>query len=73
MERLVKIAQEDNGKFLLKIKERIDRVGIDLPTVEVRFEQLRVRCEAYDSSRALPTMFNFPANILEEIFTEEKI
>ncbi|KAL8461662.1 hypothetical protein ACS0TY_032952 [Phlomoides rotata] len=40
MERLVKIAKEDNGKFLLKIKKRIDRVGIDLPTVEVRFEQL---------------------------------
>ncbi|KAL8484024.1 hypothetical protein ACS0TY_026644 [Phlomoides rotata] len=73
MERLVKIAQEDNGKFLLNIKERIDKVGIDLPTVEVRFEQLRVRCEAYDSSRALPTMFNLTENILEEIFTEEKI
>ncbi|KAI3468295.1 hypothetical protein Pfo_024958 [Paulownia fortunei] len=65
LERLLKIAQEDNEKFLLKIKERIDRVGIDLPTIEVRFEQLSVHTEAYVGSRALPTIFNFTANILE--------
>ncbi|GMP80330.1 hypothetical protein CsSME_00035468 [Camellia sinensis var. sinensis] len=36
LERLVKIAEGDNEKFLLKLKKRIDRVRIDLPTIEVR-------------------------------------
>ncbi|KAA8521480.1 hypothetical protein F0562_012153 [Nyssa sinensis] len=65
LERLVKIAEEDNEKFLLKLKERIDRVGLDLPTIEVRFEHLNVDAEAYVGSRALPTILNFSVNILE--------
>ncbi|XWS16998.1 hypothetical protein CRYUN_Cryun33cG0029800 [Craigia yunnanensis] len=65
LERLVKIADEDNERFLLKLKERIDRVGLDMPTIEVRFEHLNVEAEAYVGSRALPTMFNFSVNILE--------
>ncbi|CAK9176321.1 unnamed protein product [Ilex paraguariensis] len=65
LERLVKIADEDNEKFLLKLKERIDRVGLDLPTIEVRFEHLSVDAEAYVGGRALPTIFNFSVNMLE--------
>ncbi|XP_031127767.1 pleiotropic drug resistance protein 1-like isoform X1 [Ipomoea triloba] len=65
LERLVRIAEEDNERFLLKLKHRTDRVGIDLPTIEVRFEHLNVDAEAYVGSRALPTIFNFTANILE--------
>ncbi|XAR69347.1 Xenobiotic-transporting ATPase [Bertholletia excelsa] len=65
LERLVKIAEEDNEKFLLKLKERIDRVGLELPTIEVRFEQLNVDAEAYVGSRALPTIFNSSVNVLE--------
>ncbi|KAM7493205.1 hypothetical protein LguiB_027814 [Lonicera macranthoides] len=65
LERLVKIAEEDNERFLLKLKQRIDRVGLDLPTIEVRFEHLNVDAEAYVGSRALPTIFNFSANMLE--------
>ncbi|KAK3033865.1 hypothetical protein RJ639_032770 [Escallonia herrerae] len=65
LERLVKIAEEDNEKFLLKLKERIDRVGLDLPTIEVRFEHLNVDAEAYVGGRALPTIFNFSINMLQ--------
>ncbi|XP_052210664.1 pleiotropic drug resistance protein 1-like [Diospyros lotus] len=65
LERLVKIAEEDNEKFLLKLKERIVRVGLDLPTIQVRFEHLSVGAEAYVGSRALPTILNFCINILE--------
>ncbi|PPS17338.1 hypothetical protein GOBAR_AA03233 [Gossypium barbadense] len=65
LERLVRIAEDDNERFLLKLKERIDRVGLDMPTIEVRFEHLNVEAEAYVGSRALPTIFNFSANILE--------
>uniref|UniRef100_A0A2N9HR76 ABC transporter domain-containing protein n=1 Tax=Fagus sylvatica TaxID=28930 RepID=A0A2N9HR76_FAGSY len=65
LERLVKVAEEDNEKFLLKVRKRIDRVGIDLPTIEVRFEHLNVEAEAFVGGRALPTFFNFSVNIVE--------
>ncbi|GLT67729.1 hypothetical protein SLA2020_400150 [Shorea laevis] len=65
IERLVKVAEEDNERFLLKLRERIDRVGINLPTIEVRFQHLNVEAEAYVGSRALPTFINFIANIME--------
>ncbi|KZV20014.1 pleiotropic drug resistance protein 1-like [Dorcoceras hygrometricum] len=65
VERLLKLVEQGNEKFLLKLKERIDRVGLDLPTIEVRFEHLNIDAEAYVGSRALPTVFNFTVNILE--------
>ncbi|KAI4329293.1 hypothetical protein L6164_021576 [Bauhinia variegata] len=65
LERLIRVAEEDNEKFLLKLKERIDRVGIETPTVEVRFEQLNVEAEAFLGSRALPSFINFGVNIVE--------
>ncbi|XVE63543.1 hypothetical protein DITRI_Ditri07aG0028400 [Diplodiscus trichospermus] len=65
MNRLVKVAEEDNEKFLLKLRDRIDRVGVQLPTIEVRFEHLNVEAEVYEGNRALPTMFNFSVNMLE--------
>ncbi|XAR70928.1 Xenobiotic-transporting ATPase [Bertholletia excelsa] len=67
LERLVRTAGEDNERFLLKLKQRIDRVGVDLPTIEVRFEHVNVDAEAYVGSRALPTMFNFSVNMVEDI------
>ncbi|CAL5366646.1 unnamed protein product [Camellia sinensis] len=63
--RLVKIAEDDNEKFLLKLKKRIDRVGIDLPTIEVRFEHLNVDAEAYVGGRAFSTILNFSINLFE--------
>ncbi|KAL0291437.1 UNVERIFIED_CONTAM: Pleiotropic drug resistance protein 1 [Sesamum radiatum] len=66
LERLVRVAEEDNEKFLLKRKKRIDRVGIELPRIEVRFEHLTVETEAYVGSRAMPSFMNFYTNILEE-------
>lgn len=41
------------------------RVGIHVPTIEVRFEHLNVEAEAYVGSRALPTFFNYSVNMLE--------
>ncbi|KAL3616103.1 transcription factor [Castilleja foliolosa] len=69
VERLLRMAEEGNEKFLMKLKERIQRVGLDLPTIEVRFEQLSVDAEAYGSGRALPTVLNFVVNILEGILS----
>lgn len=46
------------------------RGGIEIPTVEVRFEHLNVETEVYLGSRALPTIFNSFANIVEVITCE---
>ncbi|XP_009596530.1 pleiotropic drug resistance protein 1-like [Nicotiana tabacum] len=67
LERLVKVADEDNEKFLLKLKNRIDRVGIDLPTIEVRYEHLNIDADAYVGSRGLPTFMNFMTNFVETL------
>ncbi|WVZ20778.1 hypothetical protein V8G54_008100 [Vigna mungo] len=67
VERLVKIAEQDNEKFLFKLRDRIDRVGLEIPTIEVRFEHLNVEAEAHVGSRALPTIFNFCIDLLEVI------
>ncbi|KAK2974340.1 hypothetical protein RJ640_021196, partial [Escallonia rubra] len=65
VERLVKIPEEDNEKFLLKLKNRTDTVGINLSTIQIRFEHLNVEAKAYAGSRSLPTSLNFNINILE--------
>ncbi|KAF3674465.1 Pleiotropic drug resistance protein 1 [Capsicum annuum] len=67
VERLVKVADEDNEKFLWKLRNRIDRVGIDLPEIEVRYEHLTIEADAYVGSRALPTFTNFITNFLETV------
>ncbi|EXB94131.1 Pleiotropic drug resistance protein 1 [Morus notabilis] len=54
IERLVKTAEKDNEKFLLKLKD-------------LRFEHLDVEAEVYVGSRALPTILNFLVNIFEGI------
>jgi hypothetical protein len=41
------------------------RVGIDIPTIEVRYERLTVEAEAYVGSRALPTFTNFTIGAVE--------
>ncbi|KAK6267966.1 hypothetical protein QUC31_012126 [Theobroma cacao] len=65
VERLVKNTEEENEKFLLKLRNRIDRVGIKLPTIEVRFEHLNVDAEAYVGSRGLPTFLSYYTNMVE--------
>ncbi|CAN4095920.1 unnamed protein product [Withania somnifera] len=67
LDRLVKVADEDNEKFLLKLKNRIDTVGIELPSIEVRYEHLNVDADAYIGSRALPTFINFMTNFVETL------
>ncbi|XP_022979404.1 pleiotropic drug resistance protein 1-like [Cucurbita maxima] len=65
MEMLLKVAEEDNEKFLLKLHNRFQRVGIEVPTIEVRFEQLNVKADVHVGSRALPTVVNFTLNMVE--------
>ncbi|XP_030479880.1 pleiotropic drug resistance protein 1 [Cannabis sativa] len=65
VETLVKVPEEYNQTFLTKLKNRIDSVGIELPTVEVRFEHLNVETDIYVGERALPSFINFTTNVIE--------
>ncbi|XP_058780574.1 ABC transporter G family member 35-like [Vicia villosa] len=65
IDKIFKVAEEDNEKYLQKFRDRIDKVGIKLPTVEVRFENLSIEADSYVGSRALPTLPNVTLNMLE--------
>ncbi|EAZ42587.1 hypothetical protein OsJ_27151 [Oryza sativa Japonica Group] len=67
LERLVRVAEEDHESFLLKLKQRIDRVGLDFPTIEVRYEHLSIDALAHVGSRGLPTFLNTTLNSLESL------
>ncbi|GJN18417.1 hypothetical protein PR202_gb05578 [Eleusine coracana subsp. coracana] len=66
LDRVMRVADEDNERFLLKLKDRIDRVGIDMPTIEVRFENLEAEAEVRVGSSGLPTVLNSVINTVEE-------
>jgi hypothetical protein len=65
IERLVRAADDDHERFLLKLKERMDRVGIDYPTIEVRYESLQVEADVHVGDRGLPTLLNSVTNTVE--------
>ncbi|KAG2590008.1 hypothetical protein PVAP13_5NG316444 [Panicum virgatum] len=67
IERLVRAADDDHERFLLKLKERMDRVGIDYPTIEVRYEHLEVEAQVHVGNRGLPTLINSVTNTIESI------
>ncbi|KAI3924912.1 hypothetical protein MKW98_031163 [Papaver atlanticum] len=56
MSGILKVVEEDNEKFLRRLRNRVDRVGIDIPKIEVRFENLSVEGDAFVASR---TIFGF--------------
>ncbi|KAK9682599.1 hypothetical protein RND81_10G084400 [Saponaria officinalis] len=65
LDRLIKIAEDDNERFLLRLRQRIDRVGIDIPTIEVRYEHLSIGAQVLVGSGGLPSVFNFFTNTIE--------
>ncbi|KAL3515877.1 hypothetical protein ACH5RR_022779 [Cinchona calisaya] len=59
IEKLIRHIEHDNLKLLQKIRNRIDKVGIKLPTVEVRFSNLHVEAECeVVYGKPLPTLWN---------------
>nr|Q8GU88.1 RecName: Full=ABC transporter G family member 39; Short=OsABCG39; AltName: Full=Pleiotropic drug resistance protein 7; Short=OsPDR7 [Oryza sativa Japonica Group]BAD24998.1 PDR-like ABC transporter [Oryza sativa Japonica Group]BAD25007.1 PDR-like ABC transporter [Oryza sativa Japonica Group]CAD59570.1 PDR-like ABC transporter [Oryza sativa Japonica Group] len=73
IERLVRTAEEDNERFLLKLRDRMERVGIDNPTIEVRFENLSIDAEAYVGNRGIPTFTNFFSNKIMDVLSAMRI
>jgi hypothetical protein len=41
------------------------RVGLDIPTIEVRYQNLKIDAEAFVGSRALPSFVNAATNVIE--------
>lgn len=52
---------------MLKTLPCFNRVGIDSPKIEFRFEHLSVEGDAYAGTRALPTLVNVSMNKLEVV------
>ncbi|KAL3324836.1 hypothetical protein AABB24_038775 [Solanum stoloniferum] len=67
MESILKVVEDDNEKFLRRLRNRTDRVGIEIPKIEVRFENLSVEGDAYVGTRALPTLLNSTLNTIEAV------
>ncbi|CAH8313801.1 unnamed protein product [Eruca vesicaria subsp. sativa] len=68
IEKLIQHIENDNLKLLKKIRKRIDRVGMELPTIEVRYENLKVEaeCEIVEG-KALPTLWNTAKRVLFDL------
>ncbi|ONK76807.1 uncharacterized protein A4U43_C02F40 [Asparagus officinalis] len=65
--------EQDNYNLLAGIKARLDRVGLEVPTVEVRFHELNVSANVYVGDRALPSLPNFTRNAFEMLLTSLRI
>ncbi|KAK9066226.1 hypothetical protein SSX86_013547 [Deinandra increscens subsp. villosa] len=65
IDSIFKVAEDDNGRFLRKFRDRVDKVGISLPSVEVRFQNLTIEADCYIGDRALPSLPNAARNIFE--------
>ncbi|KAL6621235.1 hypothetical protein ACP70R_033667 [Stipagrostis hirtigluma subsp. patula] len=64
VERLVGVNGDDHERFLLNIKKRFDCVGMELPTIEVRAEELAVEAEVHTGRRETPNLLNSVMNTI---------
>ncbi|ESW34862.1 hypothetical protein PHAVU_001G187800 [Phaseolus vulgaris] len=67
LERVLKFVDDDNEKFLRKLRDRINRVGIIIPKIEIRFENVSVEGNVHVGTRSLPTLLNVTLNSFETI------
>ncbi|KAK4491334.1 hypothetical protein RD792_002070 [Penstemon davidsonii] len=59
IEKLIKHIEHDNLRLLHKMRKRMDKVGVKHPTIEVRFDNLRVEAECQVVyGKPLPTLWN---------------
>ncbi|XVF38963.1 hypothetical protein REPUB_Repub20aG0148300 [Reevesia pubescens] len=68
IEKLIKQIENDNLRLLQKLRDRIDKVGVKLPTVEVRYKNLYVEAECQlVHGKPLPTLWNATKSMLSGI------
>ncbi|KAK7291743.1 hypothetical protein RIF29_07126 [Crotalaria pallida] len=59
IDKLIKHIENDNLQLLQKLRERMERVGVKLPTVEVKYKNLNVEAECeVVQGKPLPTLWN---------------
>ncbi|WZZ75304.1 hypothetical protein YC2023_086674 [Brassica napus] len=70
---LIRHVEDDNLRLLQKIKNRIDEVGLELPTMEVRFSDLFVEAECEVVYRKpIPTLWNAIASRISRVMCLKK-
>uniref|UniRef100_A0A7N0VKM0 ABC transporter domain-containing protein n=1 Tax=Kalanchoe fedtschenkoi TaxID=63787 RepID=A0A7N0VKM0_KALFE len=66
---MIKIIDQDNLHFLSKLKERLDRVDLKLPTTEIRYDNLSVEAESeVDHKYGPPTLWTSVKNTYHATF-----
>ncbi|CAI9100257.1 OLC1v1037214C1 [Oldenlandia corymbosa var. corymbosa] len=73
LDRLVNSVDDDWEKFFNRMRRRFDRVDLEFPKIEVRFQHLRVESFVHVGSRALPTIPNFIFNMTEALLRNLRI
>lgn len=59
IEKLIKNNEKDNLRLLQKLKRRVDKVGLRLPTVDVRYKNLSIEAECeVVRGKPLPSVWN---------------
>ncbi|WCJ30776.1 ABC transporter G family member 37 [Euphorbia peplus] len=67
IEKLIKHIEHDNLRLLKNLRKRINKVGVKLPTVEVRYKNLCVEAECkVVHGRPLPTLWNTAKSMICE-------
>jgi len=65
LDKLHRKAADEDEQLFVKMRQRLDRVGIELPSVEVRYENFTVKANCHVGNRGLPTLLNVLRNIGE--------
>ncbi|RAL37256.1 hypothetical protein DM860_004178 [Cuscuta australis] len=73
LDRLFASVDDDWEKFFTRMRLRFDRVDLDFPKIEVRFQNLKVETFVHVGSRALPTIPNFVINMTEALLRTLKM
>ncbi|KAG8367402.1 hypothetical protein BUALT_Bualt16G0068200 [Buddleja alternifolia] len=73
LDRLINSVEDDWDKFFTRVRRRFQRVDLDFPKVEVRFQHLTVESFVHIGSRALPTIPNFIINMAEALFRQLRL
>ncbi|KAL2477702.1 ABC transporter G family member 37 [Forsythia ovata] len=68
IEKLIKHIEHDNLRLLQKIRKRIDRAGVKLSAIEVRYTNLSIEAECeVVYGKPLPTLWNSVKSMLSDL------
>ncbi|CAI6008518.1 unnamed protein product [Closterium sp. NIES-65] len=67
VEHALNTLDQDNEGFLSNFAARLERVGVAIPTVEVRFEDIHVEAGVYVGDRSVPTLPNYMRDVLSQL------